>query len=328
MKKNATIKTIISGVPSVNGGNIEMRALSVCIREWLDNTKRLSVKPATFDRLETTYAALLKHPIASQLVHTLTTSDLQKYINALAADGYSLSTIKKHYHLVSAYIKYANGEGLMLRPIHNNVTLPAKSTMQSKRSVPTYTKPEEIALRKVLNTGKRLGYYAALLMLETGLRVGEALALTWDDVQWERSALNVNKTLIRIANRRKIEVQDSAKSHTSNRVIPLSKMAIEILEKVCERSDDPHGYIFAGDDGRPISYEAMRYQIQHACADAKVPYKGQHAFRHTFATNCYKRGADVKLLSKILGHCDVSITFNIYIHLYGDALEELRGIVG
>ena len=304
-----------------------MRTLSVCIREWLDNTKRLSVKPATFDRLETTYATLLKHPIAAQFVHTLTTADLQRYINSLAADGYSLSTIKKQYHLVSAYIKYANGEGLMLRPIHNNVKLPAKSTMQSKRSVPTYTKPEEIALRKILNTGNRPGYYAALLMLETGLRVGEALALTWDDVQWERSALSVNKTLIRIANKRRIEVQDSAKSHTSNRVVPLSKTAIEILEKVCERSEDPPGYILAGADGSPISYEAMRYQIQHACSDAKVPYKGQHAFRHTFATNCYKRGADVKLLSKILGHCDVSITFNIYIHLYGDALEELRGIV-
>lgn len=305
-----------------------MRTLSICIKEWLDSAKQFSVKPATFDRLETTYKALLKYPIAQQPVNTLTTTDLQSHINHLMTEGYSLSTIKKHYHLISAYIKYANGEGLMMRPIHNNVKLPAKSKVPTKKTVPTYTKPEEIALRKVLMTGKRPGYYAAVLMLETGLRIGEALALTWDDVQWQRSALNVDKTLIRIANKHTMQVQDGAKSHSSNRLVPLSKTAIEILERLCESSKDLHGYIFAGDDGLPISYEAIRYQINHACADAGVPYKGQHAFRHTFATNCYKKGADVKILSKLLGHSDVSITFNVYIHLFGDALEEMRSVIG
>ena len=71
----------------------------------------------------------------------------------------------------------------------------------------------------------------------------------------------------------------------------------------------------------------MRYQIQKACLTAGVPYKGLHVFRHTFATNCYYRGANVKLLSKLLGHADVSITYNTYIHLFGDALEEMRNVV-
>lgn len=72
----------------------------------------------------------------------------------------------------------------------------------------------------------------------------------------------------------------------------------------------------------------MRYQTNQACKAADVVYKGQHAFRHTFATNCYNRGADVKILSKILGHSNISVTSNIYIHLYGDALEEMREVVG
>lgn len=60
------------------------------------------------------------------------------------------------------------------------------------------------------------------------------------------------------------------------------------------------------------------------------PYNGHgnHALRHTCATNCYNRGCDVKILSKLLGHADVSITYNIYIHLYGDALEEMRSVIG
>ena len=291
----------------------------------------MSVKEATFDRLETSYKALLKYPIASIPVSALTTIDMQKYINTLAQEGYSLSTIKKQFHLIGAYINYANGEGVAIRPICNNVTLPSRTQLKTRRQqleIQSYTKAEEIALRRVPKTADRPGYYAALLMLETGLRIGECLALTWSDILWERKALSVNKTLIRIANKHKIEVQKGAKSHTSNRIVPLSKEASRILEELAENTNYPEGYIFHDEEGKPMSYEAMRYQIQIACKDAKVPYKGQHVFRHTFATNCYNRGADVKILSKILGHSEVSITFNVYIHLFGDALEEMRNVVG
>ena len=88
------------------------------------------------------------------------------------------------------------------------------------------------------------------------------------------------------------------------------------------------GHIFVDRYGEPLTYEAVRYQIQFACAKANLPYLGMHVFRHTFATNCYNRGCDVKILSKLLGHADVAITYNTYIHLYGDALEEMRKVIG
>jgi len=254
---------------------------------------------------------------------------MQQYINTLTAKGYSLSTIKKQYHLVGAYISYANGEGINVRPICNNVLLPSPTQLvsQSDGEVKSYSKPEQVALKRVLRTGDCLGYYAALLMIETGLRDGECLALKWEDVQWNRKALRINKTLIRMAHRRKMEVQNGAKSHTSNRTIPLSTEAFHILEELLQASKDPNGFVFPDEDGFPISYEAIRYQIMKACRIAGVPYKGQHAFRHTFATNCYYNGADVKILSKLLGHSKVSITYDIYIHLFGDALEEMRSVV-
>ena len=54
-----------------------------------------------------------------------------------------------------------------------------------------------------------------------------------------------------------------------------------------------------------------------------MEYRGEHVFRHTFATNCYYRGIDVKILSNLLGHADVNITYNIYVHLYGDGFEAM-----
>jgi len=160
------------------------------------------------------------------------------------------------------------------------------------------------------------------------MRIGECLAITWDDILWERRAVSVNKTLIRIAHKKKMSVQDGAKSYSSNRVVPLSTEAYRLLDTMSQEAADLTGYVFAGEDDMPISYEAIRYQIKKACEEAGVPYKGQHAFRHTFATNCYNRGADVKILSKLLGHADVSVTFNVYVHLFGDGLEEMRSVLG
>lgn len=307
-----------------------MRILATCIKEWLDNVQKVAVKKATFDRLETSFKSFTNYPIANIFVNELRTKDLQDYINTLTSEGYSLSTIKKQFHLVSGYVRYACAEGLMIRPIHNNVKLPDKTKVVKSSSAETqcYDKIEEFALRRELKTLDRVGYGAALLMLETGMRVGECLALKWEDILWARKGVRINKTLIRIANKRQMEVQEGAKSHTSNRTIPLSKDALSLLEELMGKSKDLRGFIFAGEDGQPITYEAIRYQIQHACKAAKVPYKGQHAFRHTFATNCYNRGADVKILSQILGHSNIFVTYNVYIHLYGDALEEMRSVIG
>lgn len=328
MNRYGKIRAGVYGV--VREGDAMMkRPLSEAIEAWLEKYKKNSVKPATYDRLLTSYDALLKYPIAHTDILSLSTEDLQKYINSLVRDGYAQSTIKKQYHLISAYLRYANAEGIVPFPIQNNVKLPTQSAVKKKnREVESYTKQEQVALKRVLNTQEHPSYAAALLMLETGLRVGEALALTWDDVIWNRRAIKVDKTVIRMANRKQIKVQDGAKSFTSNRTVPLSTEAMRLLEGMYEKEADLNGHIFHTEDGDLLTYEAMRYHIQQACKKANVPYKGQHIFRHTFATNCYYRGCDVKILSKLLGHADVTVTYNTYIHLFGDALEEMRSIVG
>lgn len=306
----------------------KMGKLSESIKEWMEGCKRNSVKPTTYDRLETSYNMLIQDGVSNIDVEALTAKDIQGYLNRLVANGYALSTIKKQFHLITAYLTYANAEGLIDRLVFKNVQLPSQTVVKKKkREVVTYSKQEQIALMKVLRTNEKPGYGASILMLESGMRVGEVLALTWDDVLWERRAIVINKTLIRIANRRRMEVQDGAKSYTSNRTIPLSTEAEKLLTTAYEASETKHGYIFHNDDGSPLSYEALRYQIQCACDKANVPYKGQHVFRHTFATNCYYRGCDVKILSKLLGHSNVTITYNIYIHLFGDAVEEMRSVL-
>ena len=154
------------------------------------------------------------------------------------------------------------------------------------------------------------------------MRAGEALALNWSDVMADKRRTRVHATVIHLANRRRAYVQEGAKSPTSNRWVPLSTRAIAIPKEL--KANSRYNWLFDSHSKR-LSHEALMYQCQCACADAGVPYYGLHVLRHTFATNQYYKGINVKILSKLIGHTDTTISYNIYIHLYGDGFEEMLG---
>lgn len=306
-----------------------MQTFADLVLEWLVKYKKNSVKASTYDRLETSYSQFVKYDISRMRVDDLRPDDLQKYLNQLVLDGYALTTIKKQYHLLTGFIEYANLNGMILRPIHKGVRLPAESVVKKHRkNVMAYTHEEQERLIDILERGDTDAYYAIMLMMETGMRAGEVLALKWSDIDWRKRSIRISKTMIRLGNGKRNYIQQEAKSFSSNRTIPMSTRAYELLQRHKSRITYDREAVFQTMKGEYLTYEALRWWTKKACEEADVPYYGQHVFRHTFATNCYERGCDVKLLSKYLGHADVTITYNVYIHLFGDALEQLRTIVG
>ena len=305
--------------------------LDAAMNRWLLDYKKNSVKAATYDRLRVSYDMMLRYMISAKDVSAITTDDIQKYVNRLAEEGYALSTIKKQFCLLAAFMKHEYAQGRIKKPVYLSVELPVEEAVRKPaKEMETYSQLEQRKLTKVLNTLDSRLYGAAILMLETGMRVGETLALTWDDIDWDRRAVTIGKTLVRLSGATNdIFVQPSPKSKSSKRTIPLSDKALDILDRLSESARGSK-YVFYDNRnrGKPCTYDQLRFHLQGACKQADVPYKGNHAFRHTFATNCYNRGCNVKVLSKLLGHADVAITYNIYIHLYGDALDEMRKVIG
>jgi len=276
--------------------------------------KAYSVKQSTYDRLLTSAKALEGFQIASIPIGEITSIHIQKYVNELAEYGYGLSTIKKQMRIVTAPLKQAAALHLIPANPAVGIHLPARCNVQkAERTAKAYTQEEQEALWRLIETHQRAGYAAVALMIETGMRVGEALALRWRDVNINRKRLHVRSTVVRLANKKQSYVQDCAKSESSNRTIPLTPKAISLLEMLAQ--DAANEWVFVNDDGQRLSYEALRYQTQCLCKASCVPYRGEHVFRHTFATNCYHKWVDVKILSRLLGHADVNITYNIYVHL-------------
>lgn len=152
---------------------------------------------------------------------------------------------------------------------------------------------------------------AVLLCLYAGLRLGELCALRWTDIDFESLSLTVNRTVQRIAMpgyiTKTILLETDPKSENSRRTIPLMPELLEIFSRLKE---DP--YIFGGK--KPLDPRTMQYQFKKLLKEAEIDYRNFHTLRHTFATNCVENGMDVKVLSELLGHSDVKITLNRYVH--------------
>ena len=156
-------------------------------------------------------------------------------------------------------------------------------------------------------------------MIETGLRSGEALALRWSEVDTERHRCHICATVVNPHLPSKAYVQDTPKTDASIRTIPLNVRATTILNIMKKRASSE--FVFGTD--RRLEYPTLIRAIKKMCKESNVLYRGAHVFRHTFATNCYYKGIDIKILSKLLGHSDVKVTYNTYINLYGDGFDDM-----
>lgn len=288
---------------------------------WLKTFKHDSVKPATYARLEVSLNAMKDYEIAKIPIGEISVFDIQNYIKQLTAKGYGLTTIRKQTQIVTAPLRQAAAMRLIKADPCVGISLPSERTVRKpKRDVSPYTDVQQMDIWDVIWKSDSPAMFGIGLMLETGLRVGELLALKWSSIDISKRRLRVTATIQDLGNGLRGVYQNSPKSQSSVRTIPLTQTALDILRKL----EGQHPvWVFAGSNGERLSYEAMVYQTKLLCERANVPYKGEHVFRHTFATNCYYKGVDVKILSMMLGHSDTRVTYNTYISPHNDGFDEM-----
>lgn len=305
--------------------SLKNSTLQEFVAYWLKNVKAKSVKAASLKRLYAEAKALEAFPISQMPICEIKLFDIQDYVNQLVDAGYSYTTIAKQRLIVTAPLRYAYQSELVDRDYTSGVKMPAKEmVLKEDRAVEALTEEEQINLRSYAKSN--LSVFASIVefLLETGLRVGEAQALCWNDVDFRRDTIRIHKTFLNSRPDNANVIQFSPKTKSSVRTIPLSKRGKEILVSLQESKDG--NYIFQR-NGKTVSYGGINKWFKKACQASNIQICGLHALRHTFATNCYYKGCNIKILSKLLGHASTSITYNTYINLYGDGLEEMRSIV-
>lgn len=245
-----------------------------------------------------------------------------------------VSSVKKAYDAMNAYLKYEayhnmirqNPMGLMKAPRADVIVHDGEDT---EEAINVLSPDEMIRLKEIAyscwSTGRRRypAGGAILLILNTGLRMGEALALTWNDVDLEKKILHVSKNAVMIQNReekgnkQKLVIQRTPKTKKSTRIVPLTNDAIDALKdlKVQQGAGETQGLVIANQYGQMVKPRNLLTTLHRMCDASGVHRIGLHALRHTFATRLFEKNQNVKVISELLGHGSTDITCRIYIHV-------------
>lgn len=159
--------------------------------------------------------------------------------------------------------------------------------------------------------------FGILLVLLTGLRLGEICALQWKNISMEDQTIRIDSTLLRLNNSdpredRKTELRlGNPKSETSCRYIPMSDGVL----KLCQEMGifDPDVFVLTGKT-YPMDPRTLQYRFQKCAEECGLEGIHFHTLRHSFATRCAESGFEIKSLSEILGHTNPSITLKAYVH--------------
>ncbi len=261
-------------------------------------------------------------------------------LNSMTA-SYAGSTIRQTYITMGTMFKAAKMNDLIAKHPMDGVrfTKPVRATDDIK----FLTRDEQ---RVFLETAKRSrNYNQYALILETGLRTGEMIGLTWDAIDFEKRTLTVNKTL-EFRHGEQYWRAGPPKTQHSYRTIPLTDRAYEILKGIWnsrpEQKESPtldktleyidrrtgvssrlvmRDLVFinwrTGEPAKNSSYDTHLYKL---CDEAGIKHFCMHALRHTYATRAIERGMPPKVLQKLLGHASIKTTMDKYVHVTDDSL--------
>lgn len=280
---------------------------------WRTYSKTRRHQASTQDAYECQLKNHLFPTFGDRYIAEITPGDITDFFSSLSE--LSLSTQRVLYALLRVVFDLAvEYEEIAISPVRTKLHCPAVERVEK----PTLTPDQIRAVLRELEGQQRL---LTLLVAITGKRIGEIMALRWQDFDPVRLQIEIRHTLYRGNLKR-------PKTESSKGGVKLPPVIAELL---CAHRDQsafqaPTDFIFCREDGRPLAQTALRSRLAKAMDSAGIErVKGQHgfhAFRHSAASLLYARSRDLKLVQSTLGHSNTRTTSDTYVHLSDEARGE------
>lgn len=289
----------------------EKTTLAELSQRWLENVKQPNLKPQSYRNLQS-QIRVMNHYIGHIRAKDFSIADLEDYRTRLVSEG-KIDQFNKALSSLRSILDYGITLDILVRNVARSVPALRYTGKRKKRAMTD--RERNAVLLADLAPWERCFLD---ILLFAGLRRSEALALTIDDISFKERTISVNKTLVLTQPKEKY-VQESTKTSSGTRIIPMPEYLFQSLKKYC--ADRIHGPLFQGMDGDYITsgtfdkrWKAIKRKISAAYGDELPEDFTPHLFRHTYASDLYKSGVDIKAAQYLLGHSDIKTTLDTYTH--------------
>ena len=296
---------------------------------WLNKYTKYSLKLRTYNLYLNICDKHIKPVLGDYYIENLTPNIIQDFMiekiehgNLNTGKQLSSNTVISIVSVLKQALKLAYNLEMIEKDISSKIKLPSCK----EKEVDAFERTEQKKLESFCLNSKE-NYKGIVICLYTGIRLGELLALTWDDFDNDKGTLSINKTLctIKINDKNTLYI-DSPKTNNSKRIIPLPQSLIFELEKMKQSSTSK--YIITTRHNTMVDPRTYQRTFKSILRKCDIKEKNFHSLRHTFATRALETGMDVKTLSDILGHKNSMITLNRYSHSMFDYKMEMMNKLG
>lgn len=310
------------------------------IEYWLKTYKLNKIESSSYSRLYSVYYHQIKGTIGLKMIGSITTADIQKLIDERAnpttdkVKPLALSGLKKLIHLLKPCFQMAIVEGIVSSNPCDNVKLPVAScvTVKTKEQICLSDNEMERFKEAALLRYKTTGEYRSrdglvlLVMLNLGLRVGEMQALEWKDVNFDTKTVQISKTMQNniqsfddTGKKVYAKLKDSTKTYSGMRVLKLNDTMLFYLHELQEydkRSRIVSKYVCSSHTGTIVNERNLQRSLDKITERAEISERvSLHTLRHTFGSALIRKGIGVEVVSKLMGHANINITYLKYIHV-------------
>lgn len=245
---------------------------------------------------------------------------LQDFIRDLERKSLAYNTISS----IISTLKVAVQEAVRMKVTDVDNTGSMRLPEHTEREAECFTVQEQRKLIQAVTRSGDIRLYGILISAGMGLRIGELLALTWDDINMHSRTMRISKTAYYAKDRNGVygRIVTSPKTHKSSRTIPIPDILYPYIKELYENRDCKH---VISRRGKPVKMRTYQALFSRLLSQLGIRHRGFHALRHTFATRALECGIDVKTTSEILGHSNINITLKRYTHVL---MEHMRKELG